>query len=96
VVLAAEEADAGKSFRNIKRTEAVPVEDVGVADLVGAASALVSEAALSTLTARAGAAPAAPPSEAPRASDADHETPAPDASASDADAPSAAQPEEDA
>jgi len=95
VVLAAEEADAGKSFRNIKRTEAVPVEDVGVADLVGAASVLVSEAALSALSARAGAAPAAPPSGAARASDADHETPAPDASASDAAAPSAAQPEED-
>jgi large subunit ribosomal protein L4 len=53
VVLAAEEADAGKSFRNIVKTEAVPVEDVGVADLVGAASLLVSEAALGTLVARA-------------------------------------------
>ena len=58
VVLGAEEADAGKSFRNIARTDAVPVEDVGVADLVGAASLLVSEAALNTLVARAGGASA--------------------------------------
>jgi large subunit ribosomal protein L4 len=90
VVLGAEEADAGKSFRNIGRTEALPVEQVGVSDLVGAASLLVSEAALQVLVARAasGPAPAAPPSKAPRASDVDPETPAPNASASDADAPS--------
>jgi hypothetical protein len=33
--------------------QAIPVEDVGVADIVGAASLLVSEAALPTLSARA-------------------------------------------
>ena len=49
VVLGAEEAAAGKSFRNIRRIEALPVEDVGVADVVGAASLLVSEAALPAL-----------------------------------------------
>jgi large subunit ribosomal protein L4 len=53
VVLGSEEAAAGKSFRNIARVEAIPVEDVGVADVVGAASLLVSEAALPELAARA-------------------------------------------
>jgi large subunit ribosomal protein L4 len=41
VVLASEEAVAGKSFRNIARVEAMPVDDVGVADVIGAASLLV-------------------------------------------------------
>jgi large subunit ribosomal protein L4 len=53
VVLGAEEAAAGKSFRNLQRVEAIPVEDVGVADVVGAASLLVSETALPVLVARA-------------------------------------------
>jgi large subunit ribosomal protein L4 len=53
VVLGSEEADAGKSFRNIARVEALPVEDVGVSDLVGAASLLISEAALPVLVGRA-------------------------------------------
>jgi large subunit ribosomal protein L4 len=53
VVLGAEEADAGRSFRNIARVEAIPVEDVGVAEIVGAASLLVSEAALPALVQRA-------------------------------------------
>lgn len=53
VVLGAEEAQAGRSFRNIARTEAIPVDEVGVADVVGAASLLVSEAALPELVARA-------------------------------------------
>jgi large subunit ribosomal protein L4 len=53
VVLGAEEAAAGKSFRNIARVEAMPVEDVGVADIVGAASLLISETALPALVARA-------------------------------------------
>jgi large subunit ribosomal protein L4 len=53
VVLGSEEAAAGKSFRNIARVEAIPVEDVGVADIVGAASLLVSEVALPALAARA-------------------------------------------
>jgi large subunit ribosomal protein L4 len=53
VVLGAEEAAAGKSFRNIRRVHALPVEDVGVAELVGAASLLLSEAALPAIVARA-------------------------------------------
>jgi large subunit ribosomal protein L4 len=55
IVLGSEEAAAGKSFRNITRTEAIPAEDVGVADIVGAASLLISEAALPTLVSRAAA-----------------------------------------
>src|SRR5690242_7025313 len=42
VVLGAEEAAAGKSFRNIARVHALPVEEVGVADVIGAATLLVS------------------------------------------------------
>ena len=54
VLLGAGEALAGKSFRNLTRVEAMPVEDAGVADIVSAASLLVSEAALPVLLARAG------------------------------------------
>lgn len=53
VLLHADEADAGKSFRNIARVSVMPVEDAGVADVVAAASLLVSEAALPALVARA-------------------------------------------
>ena len=53
VILAGEEAAAGKSFRNLARVIAMPVEDAGVADIVRAASLLVSEAALPALVARA-------------------------------------------
>jgi large subunit ribosomal protein L4 len=53
VVLGSEEAAAGKSFRNISWVEALPVEDVGVAEVIGAASLLVSEGALPGLVARA-------------------------------------------
>jgi large subunit ribosomal protein L4 len=53
IVLGGEEAAAGKSFRNIARMVAIPVEDVGVADLVGAASVLISETALPGLVSRA-------------------------------------------
>jgi hypothetical protein len=53
VLLHVDEADAGKSFRNIARVAVMPVEDAGVADVIGAASLLVSEAALPALVARA-------------------------------------------
>jgi large subunit ribosomal protein L4 len=60
VLLAESEAAAGKSFRNIPRVAVMPVGDVGVAEIVGAASLLVSEAALPELVARAtGAGPTA-------------------------------------
>ena len=53
VVLGEDEAPAAKSFRNIASASVLPAPAVGVADLVGAASLLVSEAALEALTARA-------------------------------------------
>jgi hypothetical protein len=53
VVLTESEAAAGKSFRNLSYARAIPVEDTGVADLLGAASLLVSQAALESLVARA-------------------------------------------
>jgi large subunit ribosomal protein L4 len=53
VLLDADEAAAGKSFRNLSRVDAMPVEDAGVADVIGAASLLVSQAALPLLVARA-------------------------------------------
>jgi large subunit ribosomal protein L4 len=54
VLLAESEEAAGKSFRNIARVDVMPVEDAGVADVIGAASLLVSQAALPSLVALAG------------------------------------------
>jgi large subunit ribosomal protein L4 len=54
VVLAPQESAAALSFRNLKRVAVLSAADVGVTDLLAAASLLVSEAALSELTARAG------------------------------------------
>jgi large subunit ribosomal protein L4 len=53
VLLTDDEAAAGKSFRNLERVVVMPVADAGVADVIGAASLLVSEAALPELVARA-------------------------------------------
>ena len=53
VLLDESEAAAGKSFRNIARVDVMPVADAGVADVIGAAYLLVSEAALPALVARA-------------------------------------------
>jgi large subunit ribosomal protein L4 len=53
VLLTESEAAAGKSFRNLARVSVMPVADTGVADVIGAASLLVSEAALPELVARA-------------------------------------------
>ncbi len=53
VVLASAEAVAGKSFRNIQGVEVMPVEDVGVADVIRASSLLVSSSAMDDLVARA-------------------------------------------
>ncbi len=53
VVLATEESAAALSFRNIRRVSVLAHEDVGVADLVGAASLVISQAALDALAARA-------------------------------------------
>jgi large subunit ribosomal protein L4 len=53
VLLAESEEAAGKSFRNIARVDVMPVEDAGVADVIGGASLLVSQAALPSLVALA-------------------------------------------
>jgi large subunit ribosomal protein L4 len=53
VVLDAEESSAALSFRNLARVAVLQPESVGVADLLGAASLLISEKALQELTVRA-------------------------------------------
>jgi large subunit ribosomal protein L4 len=55
IVLAAEETNAMKSFRNIPRTTVLEVGATGVADVIGAASIVISEEALKTLDERLGA-----------------------------------------
>jgi large subunit ribosomal protein L4 len=54
VVLTAEETGAMKSFRNIPRTQVLEVGATGVADVIGAAALVISEAALAALKARLG------------------------------------------
>ncbi len=53
VVLSEDEREAGLSFRNLERVLVLPAADTGVANIVGAARLLVSEAALPELVARA-------------------------------------------
>ncbi len=55
VVLEQEEIGAVRSFRNIDRVDVAEVTAVGVADLVGAASIVLSEKALEVLGTRGGA-----------------------------------------
>jgi len=52
VVLDAEETGAVKSFRNIPRVQVAEVGAIGVADVIGAASLVVSEAALEKIKER--------------------------------------------
>jgi large subunit ribosomal protein L4 len=52
VALADDEVAAAKSFRNLGGVSVLPADAVGVADLVAAASVLVSQAALEALTTR--------------------------------------------
>jgi large subunit ribosomal protein L4 len=54
VLLSEDEADAGLSFRNLSRVDVMPVTDAGVADVIGAATLLVSESAMPLIVARAG------------------------------------------
>jgi large subunit ribosomal protein L4 len=53
VLLSEDEAQAGLSFRNLRRVDVMPVDDAGVADVIGAATLLVSESALPHIVARA-------------------------------------------
>lgn len=52
VVLETEETGALRSFRNIERVEVAEASAVGVADLIGAASIVISQKALEVLQAR--------------------------------------------
>ncbi|HWM63378.1 MAG TPA: 50S ribosomal protein L4 [Solirubrobacterales bacterium] len=52
VVIAGEETGALKSFRNIARVTVAEVGAIGVADVIGAASLILSESALETLKGR--------------------------------------------
>jgi large subunit ribosomal protein L4 len=53
VLLSEDEAQAGLSFRNLRRVAVMPVGDAGVADVIGAATLLVSESAMPQLVALA-------------------------------------------
>jgi large subunit ribosomal protein L4 len=54
VILEAEETGAVKSFRNIERVRVAEVGAIGVADVIGAASLVISEKALEKLKERLG------------------------------------------
>jgi large subunit ribosomal protein L4 len=54
VIVTAEEVGAMKSFRNLKRTQVLEVGAAGVADVIGAASVVISETALEALKERLG------------------------------------------
>ncbi len=66
VVILADETGLLKSFRNIPRINVVEVGAVGVVDVIGAASIVISEGALEVLVQRAGSADA-PAKEEPEA-----------------------------
>jgi large subunit ribosomal protein L4 len=53
VVLAEEQARVALSFRNLDRVSVLPADAIGVADVIGAASLLLTQEALDQLTARA-------------------------------------------
>jgi large subunit ribosomal protein L4 len=57
VVLDPQESVAALSFRNLRRVAVLTPEQVGVTDVVGAASLVLSQTALDALTARAAASP---------------------------------------
>lgn len=53
ILLDESEAAAAKSFRNLEKVVVLPVHDAGVANVIGAARLLISQAALPALVARA-------------------------------------------
>jgi large subunit ribosomal protein L4 len=55
VVLDTEEIGARKSFRNIDRVTVISADQVGVADVIGARSLVISNAAMETISKRADA-----------------------------------------
>ncbi|HEX2703677.1 MAG TPA: 50S ribosomal protein L4 [Solirubrobacteraceae bacterium] len=99
VVVTPEQRGAALSFRNIDRVSVLEPSSVGIADIVGAASLLCSDAALAELTARAAgaagdaadAAPSPPAERAPTASSRAASVPATPAAATSAASSSPAQ-----
>ena len=53
LVVSDDQVVASKSFRNLAKVRAIPVSQVGVADLIGAANLVLSQEALDAVTARA-------------------------------------------
>jgi ribosomal protein L4 len=53
-VITGEEADVAKSYRNLKRVAVVSAEGVGVAEIIGHRSMVVTEEALAVLESRVG------------------------------------------
>jgi large subunit ribosomal protein L4 len=68
VVLGTEERNAALSFRNLAGVAVLTHENVGIVDLVGAASVVCSQTALDALTVRAGGSSAAKENRVPEAS----------------------------
>jgi large subunit ribosomal protein L4 len=54
VLIGPEEAGAAKSFRNIERVQVLEATEAGVADVIGAASLVISKEALASLEERSG------------------------------------------
>jgi len=77
VVLSESQAQVALSFRNLARVSVLPADGVGVADLVGSASLLVSEEALDELTRRAKGETGSAPQKADQPAPATADAPAP-------------------
>jgi large subunit ribosomal protein L4 len=54
VIVGGDEEAAAKSFRNMPRVQVAQADAAGVADVIGAASLVISEPALEELKGRAG------------------------------------------
>ncbi len=107
VLLTPDEADAGRSYRNLPRVTVLSADDVGVADVIGHRSMVASEGAVEVLAGRVGEvvrgngdslAPAAeePEAEEPQVEEAEQakveETEAPEAEAPETEAAEAEEP----
>jgi large subunit ribosomal protein L4 len=90
VVVTGQERGAALSFRNIARVSVLEPSSVGVADIIGAASLLCSDAALAELTARAKASSRGVAKEDPTPAPSAAAASAPEAAVAAAEAPPAA------
>jgi large subunit ribosomal protein L4 len=69
IVVGEDDSNCAKSFRNIKGVGVCETDEVGVADIIGAARLIVTPVALEELTALAGQSSASSPAKAPAAPD---------------------------